>query len=216
VHNYHKIENLFSKVIESIKYQDNIKTISRQYQDNIKTMFSNLTTSEISLKVINICLLLILLLRKLFSNDNKTEPDRDPNKWYEIAPGRLYKGEWLNGLPHGRGMKEYIETKGDNMCDHSIVIGNFVNGKTHGRAIQVYDMADYDTKMTYYEGDFENNKEHGKGMYHFGNGSLYEGEFNNGKYEGEGKFISIIKNNITYGIYKNNELVKTIRTEIRK
>ena len=179
-------------------------------------MLSNLTTSEIALKVINICLLLILLLRKLFGDSNKTESVRDPNKWYETSPGILYKGEWLNGLPHGRGMKEFIEANGDNKRDHSIIIGNFVNGKTHGRAIQVYDMADYETKMTYYEGDYENNYQHGKGMYHFGNGSYYMGEFNNGKYEGKGKFRSIINNNITYGIYKNNELVETIRTKTLK
>ena len=77
-------------------------------------MFTNLTTSEIALKIINICLLLILLLIKLFG-DTETqvkkkvneEEKKDINTWYPINDEQSrYKGEWKDGVPHGKGTKE--------------------------------------------------------------------------------------------------------------
>ncbi len=42
----------------------------------------------------------------------------------------------------------------------------------------------------YYEGEFENNLPHGKGIKYYSNGNiLYEGNFINGKFEGKGKYI---------------------------
>jgi hypothetical protein len=81
-------------------------------------MLSNLTTSEIALKVINICLLLILLLIKLFGDTKtqvnehevKEEEKKDINTWYPINDEQSrYKGEWKGGVPHRKGTKKVFE-----------------------------------------------------------------------------------------------------------
>ena len=181
-------------------------------------MNSKLTLSEIALKITNV-VLMILLIRifrsKPIYNENieldvQVETDiRDKNKWYEYSPGIMYKGEWLNGVPHGKGMAEFLEDK-EKKISHSVVIGDFVNGHIQGRAIQIYDRDENETETTFYEGDFKKSKQDGNGTYHYGYGSSYIGEFRNGYYEGKGQFISIIKNNITFGIYKKNECIQIL------
>ena len=146
----------------------------------------------------------IKIIRFFITNNN-----RDPNKWYEITPGIMYKGEWLNGVPHGNGIAEYLENPDANV-DHSFVIGNFVNGHIQGRAIRVYDKDKKGDKITFYEGDFVNSKEHGNGMYQYSNGSYYVGEFRNNCFEGNGTYTSASAKDITHGIYKKDECVEVI------
>lgn len=139
-----------------------------------------------------------------------TDRIRDPNKWYEVSPGIMYKGEWLNDVPHGNGIAEYLEN-----TDHSFVIGNFVNGHIQGRAIRVYDKDKQGDKIAFYEGDFVNSKEHGNGMYQYSNGSCYIGEFRNDYFEGNGTYTSARSNDITHGIYKENNCVEVITVRNR-
>jgi hypothetical protein len=184
-------------------------------------MNSTLTFSEIALKIINVILMMMLI--KIFrtkSNYNENvesdvreknvESDvREKNEWYEYSPGILYKGEWLNGVPHGNGIAEFLEDP-DTKTSHSFVIGEFVNGHIQGRAIQVYDRDENEDKISFYEGDFKDSNQDGNGTYHYGCGSCYVGEFRNGYYEGNGRFTSVVENNITHGIYKENKCVEII------
>ena len=74
------------------------------------------------------------------SPDNLTQPkattEKDPNTWY-VSPDNLtrYKGEWKNGLPNGKGVREFFETP---TKDYSIIEGNFVDGFAHGHGRQTF------------------------------------------------------------------------------
>lgn len=185
-------------------------------------MNSKLTYDEIALKIINVVLMMMLI--KLFRmkpnynenveldvRDENVETDvRDKNKWYEIAPGRFYKGEWLNDVPHGKGMQEYIGIPGSYENSHTVMIGDFVNGKMKGRGIAIYDRDDDEKMMTFYEGEYDDNKKNGMGKYHYGNGSFYEGEFKNDKYNGTGRFVSTVKRRETISKYVDDSRVETL------
>lgn len=182
-------------------------------------MSSSLTYSEIALKIINVALMILLI--RIFRtkpnyNENveldvRNELDvRDKNKWYEIAPGIMYKGEWLNGVPHGKGMQEYIGIPGSYENSHTVMIGDFVDGKMKGRGIAIYDRDDDEKMMTFYEGEYDNNKKNGIGKYHYGNGSFYEGEFKNDKYNGTGRFVSAVKRRETISKYVDDSRIETL------
>ncbi len=182
-------------------------------------MNSKLTLSEIALKITNIVLMILLI--KIFRSkpiynenvelDVQVETDiRDKNKWYEIAPGIMYKGEWLNDVPHGKGMQEYIGIPGSYENSHTVMIGDFVDGKMKGRGIAIYDRDDDEKMMTFYEGEYNNNKKNGIGKYHYGNGSFYEGEFKNDKYNGTGRFVSAVKRRETISKYVDDRRVETL------
>lgn len=64
----------------------------------------------------------------------------------------------------------------------SICLGEFFNGKRHGKGIMLYG------PKRLYEGDWENDAKHGKGYEILPTGSHYEGDFLNGKPDGYGVF----------------------------
>ena len=123
--------------------------------------------------------------------------NRDPNVWYELNDGiSRYKGEWKYGLPNGKGVLEYITG-----C-HSIIEGDFVDGyAVYGR--QIFDR-EYEKQVPYYEGEFCKNLQHGKGKYHYGNGSYYIGEFQNGKFHGQGTEYCHVKKQMFVGEFYND------------
>jgi hypothetical protein len=176
-------------------------------------MFSNLTTSEIALKVINICLLLILLLIKLFS-DTETqvkkkvdeEEKKDINTWYPINDEQSrYKGEWKGGVPHGKGTKEVFEADsfGQPHC-WSIIEGSFVNGFAEGYCKQTYKKEAEEDGQESYEGEFHNGKHHGQGTYYFDDGSYHKGSFTEGYEHGEGYYYYSKKNKTWVGEFDKN------------
>ena len=123
---------------------------------------------------------------------------KSTNKWYDLRNGTIkYKGEWKYGKPHGKGTVEFMAVEG---ASHSIYIGDFVNGKMNGYGIQVFDQ-EGEPNIPHYEGEFKDNKHHGKGEYHFGNGDYYKGEFYDGKYHGKGKKYYYDKNKTYIGVY---------------
>jgi len=85
------------------------------------------------------------------------------------------KGEVDNRIPHGKGVM--------TVPDGPVITGDFKEGLADGYA-----------KMDFlngevYEGEFKENKKHGKGVYVWPSGNdrqQYAGEFKNGLYEGEG------------------------------
>ena len=133
---------------------------------------------------------------ELWTEETKDE-EKDINQWY-LCPGRniphRYKGEWLNGLAHGKGIKEIY---GSTEVSHSIIEGEFKNGIANGHGIQTYDItADHETYAPYYEGEFIDGTQHGYGTYYYGDGCYRRGNQVEGKFEGK-------------GIYYNNYTKKT-------
>ena len=58
--------------------------------------------------------------------------------------------------------------------------GDFVDDKKHGKGVYVYANGDK------YEGDWLDGKKHGKGVITFADGNKYEGDFVDGKFHGKG------------------------------
>jgi hypothetical protein len=204
VHISHKIETVF-------KFYTKALNISRQYQDNNKTMFSNLTTSEIALKVINVCLLLIILLIKLYGDtetpvNNKVneEEKKDINTWYPTNDEQSrYKGEWKGNVPHGKGTKEVFKSDscGQPPC-WSIIEGSFVNGFAEGYCKQTYKQED--GQSCYYEGEFHNDKHHGQGSYYYEDGAYHKGSFTEGYEHGVGYYYKLKTNQTWVGEFDKN------------
>ena len=114
-----------------------------------------------------------------------------------------YEGEMINGVYNGNG--KYIYPNGE------IYIGQWSNGKRHGKGILYYDNG----KIAY-EGDFVNDFYDGCGTYYYEKGGYYEGEWKKGKKDGKGiiyyengkiKYKGDFVNNFYegYGIYHDPE-----------
>ena len=140
------------------------------------------------------------------SPDNLTQPktttEKDPNAWY-VSPDNLtrYKGEWKNGLPNGKGVREFFETP---TKDYSIIEGNFVDGFAHGHGRQTFRKT-WEKMTPYYEGEFHKNNYHGFGEYHYGCGAYYKGEWSNNKQNGKGADYSIILDKTWVGTFLNDK-----------
>ena len=157
----------------------------------------------------NICGLIYPILN-IFKNNNETI-------YYES--GNYYKGEWKNGLKHGKGILYY--ENGSILYD-----GYFIQDKFEGKGNYYYEDSNYYIEKwknkkdeiiyakgklydgdfiyhkskgnkidiyeygNYYEGEWKNGKKHGKGIIYHKNGNiLYNGDFIDDKFEGNGKYI---------------------------
>ena len=130
---------------------------------------------------------------------------KDVNKWY-ILPGNKfsrYKGEWKDGLAHGKGIREVFGCSG---VDHSIMEGNFIDGKFTGYGKQTFDITrDEEEFAPYYEGEFKDHSQHGNGAYYYGTGSYRKGNLVEGKFEGKGIYYDHIKNQTWVGIFVDDK-----------
>ena len=94
---------------------------------------------------------------------------------------KIYIGELYHYKPNGKGnLYKYKKLKNKKIIIYS---GDFVDGKYEGNGILYYDFKN----NSYYEGEFENDKRHGKGKYYYNNKLVYEGDFSEDKYHGKGK-----------------------------
>jgi len=130
--------------------------------------------------------------------------------------GRVYTGEFANGVRNGYGVSEYVsgERKGNKYE------GYFLNDIAHGKC--KYSQADGlkyvgdilndkftgDGEMTYpdgsiYKGQFLNDSPDGQGTYIFEDGSKYVGEWKRGNREGSGTFTTT--DHVYIGEWKNDK-----------
>ena len=176
------------------------------------------------LKLINAFLIMFIFKQIKEENDKKKkeseavenevkEEEKDVDTWYPINDGRSqYKGEWKNGVPHGKGIKEIFEYK-EAECDSygkscwSMIEGNFVNGCTTGYFKQTFKHEGEETQP-YYEGEFLNGKHNGQGAYYYGNGSYYKGNFKEGKFHGVGYHYYAKKKQTWVGEFYNDDLTE--------
>ncbi|CAD7970194.1 unnamed protein product [Amoebophrya sp. A120] len=127
-----------------------------------------------------------------------------PNGILRMADGSVYSGDFENGQPHGQG---------DYEGEHCCYSGEMQCGKFHGFGriqykLQVVQQATLGSNGGYrddqsivvnypknttsvlagyvYEGEFEDDLEHGQGRYYFENGDVYTGWFRYGTPVGDG------------------------------
>ena len=138
----------------------------------------------------------------VWTEETKHE-EKDVNKWYYVLGGVSvcrYKGEWVNGLANGKGVREYFGSS--DTISHSIIECNFVDGSANGYGKQTFDItADHERFKPYYEGDFKNGKHHGNGTYHYGNGCYRKGNLIEHKFEGKGIYYDSYKKKTWVGTY---------------
>ena len=104
--------------------------------------------------------------------------------------GRIYKGEFKDGVPHGTGTLTSVE-------GHQYV-GEFKKGIFFGQGILTLANGDQ------YVGKFREGKYNGKGTLILADGNKYFGEFKDGKYDNQGTFTH--SNGDEYeGSFKNSE-----------
>ena len=85
-----------------------------------------------------------------------------------------YVGEYLNGVPHGKGTMYYDDT---NLKTYD---GQWVNGLRHGKGTLIWQSGDR------YSGDFKNDDITGYGTYYWTDGNRYTGYLKNSERQGKG------------------------------
>jgi hypothetical protein len=182
---------------------------------------NKMPTANKILCCVNVCVIIYLLIDSLYlkKKNQKKEPkkmpenkwniwteenrytERDVDTWY-IIPGKAfcrYKGEWINGLAHGKGVKEIF---GTNDVSHSIMVGNFKTGYINGYGKQIYDITSEQEEFEpYYEGEFKMGIQHGMGTYYYGTGCYRRGTLVDGKFDGRGIYYDHYKNRTWIGTY---------------
>lgn len=130
--------------------------------------------------------------------------------------GRLYEGEFENGMIQGQG--KMIYPNGESYE------GSFKNGKRHGLGDLIFNddcvykvESKFDEKYSkvkgiiypdgrIYEGECKYTEEHGQGKMTYPNDNVYEGSFKDGRAHGQGKII-YSNGDIHHGIWENGTLL---------
>lgn len=117
-------------------------------------------------------------------NDKYKVKLKDGHVSSALSGGRYYVGEFLNGVPHGRG---HMLHNVDKRFQYSDLIGSILQ---HGGS-------------KFYDGLFENGQYHGFGQLTYPNGQKLTGEFKRGRmHNGEG--VTLHPDNSAYeGSYKD-------------
>ena len=177
------------------------------------------------LKFINICIMVFFFKKMkeykkvIVVKEEEEEEEKDVDTWYTIPNGESrYKGEWKDGLPHGKGTKEIFEGKHKDadghpcnakgkLCSWSIIECTFVDGLANGYGKQIYKQ-DGEKTQPYYEGEFRNGTQHGHGAYYYGNRSYYKGNFKDSKFHGVGYHYYAKKKQTWVGEFYNDDLTE--------
>jgi len=118
-----------------------------------------------------------------------------------------YTGEWINGLPDGKGITIY-----KHICNSYLTLiyfntletfkheGNIKNGLFQGNGTLLRN------NKIFYKGDFKNGIITGKGeLYNAKGYIIYKGELKNGKFEGEGVIYNSDNELLYKGTWKNGK-----------
>jgi len=115
--------------------------------------------------------------------------------------GNVYKGEFVNGEPHGKGSSLMVNGDGYE--------GQWQNGMPNGNGTYT---SDNGTRR--YEGKFLDGKPHGKGIMISKEGSVYRGEFSYGNPINDGSYTRITvdsKNIASFRYGSGSSTKKTIK-----
>ena len=111
--------------------------------------------------------------------------------------GRILKSFSKNGkVVKGKALMYYDEPNINSMKFKNIYEGDYQNNKRDGYGVFIYENGDK------YEGEYMDDNINGKGVYTWANGNKYEGQFKDNKKEGKGKLS--FNNNIVEGLWKND------------
>ncbi len=90
-----------------------------------------------------------------------------------LPSGEHYRGQWQDGVRHGQGMLQ--------MPDGSRYVGEFAAGQRHGEGR-------FESRDGVYEGSWANGSPEGQGRFEYADGSIYEGHWEQGRRNGPGRY----------------------------
>lgn len=109
---------------------------------------------------------------------SQQHPPKRPST--ETPLRKVYAGQWLNDLRHGRGTCFYED-------------GSIYDGMWEGDVREGWGRMTYSSDGSVYEGEWHEGVRHGQGVLVLANGDRYEGTFLNDMKEGPGRFIFRLK-----------------------
>jgi len=215
-----QVENVFNLQIigEGEGSQLNLKWITLDEKKNeedyckgcgtieLREMIGGLVEKLVGVKEVEQPMVLVqkkpILKRKetgiLYRDTPRTKWIEGGRKWFrsgnEHTQGK-FKGEIVNGVPHGRGTTifpdggKYVGEFMDGekyghgsytFPDGEKYVGGFKNGTQNGQGTYTW------TNGNKYKGEWKDGRENGQGTYTKTSGHKYEGEWKNGKYHGPG------------------------------
>ena len=113
---------------------------------------------------------------------------------YADPPGAVYAGDFLDGVPHGKGIKK---TPSRNW----IYEGDFVKGRRHGQGVIRW------ADGAKYEGEWRTGKRHGQGAEYAPSGAkLYEGQWEDDQQNGAGTLYREAGTVLYTGSWRDGEI----------
>ena len=115
---------------------------------------------------------------------------------YNQEINHIYKGDFMNGLRHGKGkdyrnkMKYEGDFRKDKKCGKGKILfesGDTYEGEFNDNKFNGYGHYIWAKNKNEYKGNYLNGKFHGEGFYKWGENEYYNGEYVNGIKEGEGE-----------------------------
>eukprot|EP00808_Paulinella_micropora_P003421 g29939.t1 len=117
---------------------------------------------------------------------------------YTSKEGHRYEGQWLYDMRHGHGVQKFV-TGGKDAKWTGTYVGHWSNNEKDGKGVFTYENGDK------YEGDWRKGKKSGHGVYSFSNGDRYEGSFKNNNMHGKGTMLFADGSRLA-GIWNDDEL----------
>lgn len=121
---------------------------------------------------------------------------------YEYSDGRIYSGDFVNGMPHGKGRMTFP--------NRDIYDGEWSDGKMNGQGEYLRFNTRTDKYAERYIGEFVDGVIHGNGRILFENRMEYEGQWQNGKRTGTGT-LWISDKEYLHGLWKYDEMIRGVR-----
>lgn len=121
---------------------------------------------------------------------------------YEYSDGRIYSGDFVNGLPHGKGQMTFP--------NQDIYDGEWMDGKMNGQGEYRRFNIEKDKYVERYVGEFVAGVMQGNGRVQFDNRMIYEGQWQNGRRTGIGT-LWITPNEYIHGLWKFDDIIRGVQ-----
>ena len=134
---------------------------------------------------------------------------------YKYKSGAIYKGDWLGGFRHGKGIMswpdgvvyegEWAFGKAEGLGKLTYPSGQYLKGNFMYNKLNGYGEIHNLENGYEYWGNWENDQQMGKGREEWNGGSSYEGNYEYGNKEGIGKY-TWEDGTFYHGEWKNNKI----------
>uniref|UniRef100_A0A3B4GT09 MORN repeat containing 3 n=1 Tax=Pundamilia nyererei TaxID=303518 RepID=A0A3B4GT09_9CICH len=127
--------------------------------------------------------------------------------------GNTYSGEWKTNQRHGKGMMRWLNLG-------QMYVGAWQDGVQHGQGTHVWNLRRKDgsqySQSNRYTGEFAQGQRHGWGTFYYAGGAIYEGEWKNNKKHGKLFYSSKnVKNHFFCFVFLNIKKCKKLLNQVK-